>query len=376
MDDEFVTGLTIAAIVVYTTILVVYILVAFTSKASRYYKGPARFWTVVPGYREKGQAPGHLRWAQVTLKTAAFNGIQSLRCLLQAGVYYCASCVTIAFFVTFLTADTNRPQLIYLLMGCIAVSATVCFIQHMRFCYHLGFLVMFQQPKNNANNAANNNKTSAAPSVPGTTPFVSEPATPTNHHASSSIGFMEGLAARRKFNKAVALHVVGDGGGGLTSVSSQQHVVGGGQNGGGSLPVFADTNNTVAGRHDGLTVTATSCPTLILRPSSPPPSSPAFATSPTVPPPILVNNALHINADDKLSADMIRHIEAENNFDIHKHTARVAYVVQRHAFNFALGLRLMIFIVPLALGTFGDELLIVSTVCLLPILVYLDRMAY
>ena len=82
---------------------------------------------------------------------------------------------------------------------------------------------------------------------------------------------------------------------------------------------------------------------------------------------------------DKSSRDeegeMLRHIEAENSLDMHQHTARVAYVTQRHAFNFSLGVRLMLFVIPLALGVFGDIFLLLSTLSLLPVLWYFDGLS-
>lgn len=306
MADDVIGGPTLATLFGYFIILSSYLCVAFTARGSRIYVGPARFW-IASSSNGSGAAPGHLRWAQVTLRTAPFNGIQSLRCILQAGIYYGASCIAVSLLVMFFDTNGARRQLLHLSMSCVSICAAVCFVQHMRFCYHLGFLVMFQQPKSGE---------SAVTARTGLS-LPTQEAVPNGN----PMGIIEGIAARRKFNRAVAMHVVGDS----------------------SAANF--TSTALDAREN--------------------PQNVPSGTSESV---------AHAEADH-ISGEMLRHIEAENSLDMHQHTARVAYVTQRHAFNFSLGVRLMLFVIPLALGVFGDIFLLLSTLSLLPVLWYFDGLS-
>lgn len=290
-----ITDLTVAALVFYWLALVLYFAVAFSTRTSAVYTGPTKFWTLSKEYQSKGAAPNHIRWAQITLKTAAFNGIQSLRCQLQGGVFYGATCVTVAFFVLFFSTAGSRQQVINMCIGFLALCASICFLQHMRFCYHLGFLVMFQQPKDNSL-ALNSHQTGAVSPAEGNQTKEDGNGRAARHRLTGA------LSTKNPFNQAVAV------------LMSEPQFVG-----------------------QGL--------------------SPAGEVYPA-----------HTSDVDVT----LRHIEVEGNLDMYKHIARVAYVAQRHLFNFCLGLRLLLFIVPLALGGIGDGVLLASTVALLPVMWYMD----
>ena len=73
-------------------------------------------------------------------------------------------------------------------------------------------------------------------------------------------------------------------------------------------------------------------------------------------------------------SSLVSHFKAEEDLDFQQHEERLADVLKLMSGNFALGVRSMIFALPLVLGLFHDAALLITSVLVMAVLAYFDRL--
>jgi hypothetical protein len=88
-----------------------------------------------------------LRWPRVILGTRQpVLAIQTLRCCLQSSVFFGLSALSICTFAFLMETTSCRSRLIYAIMTILMICSMILYSQHIRFVYHLDFVVT-KQPK-------------------------------------------------------------------------------------------------------------------------------------------------------------------------------------------------------------------------------------
>jgi hypothetical protein len=86
--------------------------------------------------------PMNRRWSYVVLRSSQLHCIQTVRGTITGSIFFGQTAVMIVFLCLFFHSYTPRQHLIFMAIGVLAMASTIFFVQNLRMAYHLNYLVM------------------------------------------------------------------------------------------------------------------------------------------------------------------------------------------------------------------------------------------